>query len=163
MASNMNPSQLKLDQFPIVSAIVIFEKPKSKNVCLYAHNQNAPSITVNCCQQVPIEYLFRGHYHLVVTDPPEPFAIYWDNYRQGVVARIIAIISLIVLIGLALGGTVALTKILQEEIESINYSTYCPKQYLYAKEENVETKQEVQFIRNCFCERLNILQLAFGW
>lgn len=27
----------------------------------------------------------------------------------------------------------------------------------------METQEEIQFIRNCFCERLNILQLAFGW
>mmetsp|Transcript_10713 Transcript_10713/g.17986 ORF Transcript_10713/g.17986 Transcript_10713/m.17986 type:complete len:215 (+) Transcript_10713:938-1582(+) len=52
---------------------------------------------------------------------------------------------------------------LKTQFESINYSAYCPKQYLYAKEINVQTEQERVYIRNCFCERLDILQLAYGW
>ena len=34
---------------------------------------------------------------------------------------------------------------------------------MYAKYENVETELEIQYINNCFCERLNIFLLAYGW
>jgi hypothetical protein len=81
IGQKMNPLRLKVDQFPIESAIVIFEKPKSRDVCLYAYREHAPIVTVNGCKRVPLEFLFRGHYHLTVSEPPEPFAIYWDNYH----------------------------------------------------------------------------------
>ena len=163
IAQLMNPPRFRLDQFPIISAIVIFEKPKSRDVCLHAHRKFAPQHTLNCFRQAPLDFLFRGHYLLTVSEPPEPYAIYWDNYHLSIVRKDIFGLLLTVLILLFLSITLAFTYALQEQFESINYSTYCPKQYLYAKEGNVETAEEIQFIRNCFCERMNVLQLAYGW
>ena len=66
---------------------------------------------------------------------------------------------LLLYFSISLGFAVAM----KTQYDSIGYSAYCPKQYLYAKEENVQTEEERQFIRNCFCERMDILQLAYGW
>ena len=78
--------------------------------------------------------------------------------RQLIFSFFLLVISI-----LCLSATFIFTFLLEQQFDSINFSSYCPKQYLYAKEENVVTQEEIQFIRNCFCERLNILQLAFGW
>jgi len=159
----MNPLRLKLDQFPLESAIIIFEKPKSKEVCLHAHREFAPVNTLDCFRKVPLDFLFRGHYHLTVSEPPEPYAIYWDNYHQSMVRKLVFGIFMLILVLLFLSITIGCSYALEKQFDSINYSTYCPKQYIYAKYENVETKEELQFIDNCFCERLNVLQLAYGW
>ena len=37
LAQELNPVKLGYDQFPIDSAIVIFESTKSRDVCLFAH------------------------------------------------------------------------------------------------------------------------------
>jgi hypothetical protein len=117
----------------------------------------APEYTLNCCRKVPLEFLFRGHYHLVVSKPPEPHAIYWENYQENIVRKLVFgfLLSIIVVVCLAI--TLGFTFVLKDRFESINFSTYCPKQYLYAKDENVETEVELQYIRNCFCERLNVI------
>ena len=157
IAQDQNPLRLKLNQFPIVSAMVVFETPKSKTVCLNAHRQFAPYYKLNCFSKTPLDFLLRGHYHLTVSEPPEPHSIYWDNYETSMTRRIIMGVLLSVILLLCLAITWVFTMALEDQFDSINYSSYCPKQYLYAKEENVETPEEVQFIRNCFCERLNIL------
>lgn len=153
----MNPQRYRLDQFPIVSAIVIFEKPKSRDVCLYAHRKMAPEYTLNCMRKVPLEFLFRGHYHLTVEEPPEPHAIYWQNYRENVARKLVFGFLLSMIIIICLGITLSFTFVLKERFEAINFSTYCPKQYLYAKPENVVSDEELQYINNCFCERLSIV------
>lgn len=148
--------------FPIESAIIIFEKPNSREVCLLAHRDFAPKHTLNCCRRVPLDFLFRGHYHLTVGRPPEPYAIYWDNYHQSMVRKLVFGLFLTVLTLLFLSITIGATYALHA-LESASHSTYCPKQYLYAKLENVQTKEEAQFINNCFCERLDVVQLVSGW
>ena len=153
----MNPLRHRLDQFPIVSAIVTFEKPQSRDVCLYAHGTMAPEYTLNCCRKVPLEFLFRGHYHLVVSKPPEPHAIYWENYQESIGRKLVFGFLLSIIVFVCLAITLGFTFVLKDRFESINFSTYCPKQYLYAKNENVETELELQYIRNCFCERLNVI------
>ena len=163
IAQDRNPLRLRLEQFPIISAMVVFEKPKSQEICLNAYRKFAPSFTANCFRKSPLELLLRGYYHLTVTTPPEPYEIYWDNYNQSFSRQIVFFIIIIIICLLLLSITWIFTLLLEKQFDSINYSDFCPKQYLYAKEENVETQEEVQFIRNCFCERLNILQLAFGW
>lgn len=81
MGAGINTKRLKLDKFPILSAIVVFESTKAKDVCLKAYERFAPKYTVNCLHTTPLDFLFKGHFHLEVTNPPEPFAIYWENYR----------------------------------------------------------------------------------
>lgn len=71
------------------------------------------------------------------------------------------LLSVIILICLSI--TLGFTYALKDRFSSLSFKTYCPKQYLYAKAENVETDEELKFINNCFCERLNVVQLAFGW
>mmetsp|Transcript_29496 Transcript_29496/g.44821 ORF Transcript_29496/g.44821 Transcript_29496/m.44821 type:complete len:137 (+) Transcript_29496:1109-1519(+) len=135
----MNPMLYKLDQFSIESAIVVFETPKSKEVCLHAYQKFNPAYTFNCFYRAPIEFLLRGHFHLMVNEPPEPYSIYWDNYRQSMVRKLFIGILLALSCLLYLAITFGFTVALKEQFDSINYSTYCPKQYLYAKEENVKT------------------------
>lgn len=91
---SMNPFQWRLDQFPITSAIVIFERPKSKDVCLYAYKRDAPEYTFNCCKRTPVDYLFRGLFHLQMKDPPQPYHIYWENYTTSMVRRLFIGITL---------------------------------------------------------------------
>jgi len=67
VGANKNPMKFKTDQFPIASAIVIFEKPKARDVCVFAHNRYSPAYTLNCVKKVPLEFLFRGHYPLTVS------------------------------------------------------------------------------------------------
>lgn len=55
-----------------------------------------------------------------------------------------------------------LTVLLQEQFETFDYTAYCPKQYLYAKFDNTENSRQATFVRNCFCNRMTILELAFG-
>jgi hypothetical protein len=135
--------RLKLSQFPIVSAMVTFETPKAKTVCMNAHRTYAPYYKLNCFKKTPLDYLLRGHYHLTVSDPPEPHAIHWDNFEAGMSRRIIMGLLLTVIIVLCLAITWLFTMALEKQFDSINYSAYCPKQYLYAKEENVETAEEI--------------------
>ena len=66
VAAANNPLKYKLDQFPISSAIVVFESPKARDVCILAHQKFAPDLTLDCRSQPPLEFLFRGHYHLTV-------------------------------------------------------------------------------------------------
>ena len=39
VADKKNPAKLRYDQFPIGTAIVIFEKPLYRNVCLFAYQE----------------------------------------------------------------------------------------------------------------------------
>ena len=42
MGAGINTKRLKLDKFPILSAIVVFESTKAKDVCLKAYERFAP-------------------------------------------------------------------------------------------------------------------------
>lgn len=159
----LNPSKLQLDKFTIVSAIVIFEKPKSRDVCLFAHEEFAPTFTLACWRKTPAEFLFRGHYHLSVAVPAEPFAINWANMKDNAGTRILFSLLLFLILVILLAINIYMTMTLQKEFESLDYSSYCPKLFLYAKEENVKSELEKTFVRNCFCERVNIMELAFGY
>jgi hypothetical protein len=79
----MNPKKIKLHQFPIEAAIVVFENPKARDVCLKAYAKYSPYYQLNCFRKVPLKFLFRGHYHLHLRKAPEPNAIYWENYNQA--------------------------------------------------------------------------------
>lgn len=137
-----NPLKMKTEQFPIAAAIVVFEKPKARDVCIFAHDQYAPAYTLNCAKKPPMEMLFRGYYPLNVTAAPEPASIYWENYRSTVIRKVIfGIILFCLLIGI-LFVSIVITAVLSEIFNSLEFSTYCPKQYLYAKDRNVITAQE---------------------
>lgn len=103
------------------------------------------------CKKVPVDFKFRGHYHLDVDIPPEPSGINWENYKTTFCSRFFFSIVLALILSSLLVASILLTYSIKEIFDSINYSTYCPKQYLYAKEENVRTDAEIQFINNCFC------------
>ena len=117
---------------------MIFEKPKAKDVCIYAHHKYSPEFTLNC-KQVPLDFLFRGYYPLTVKQAPEPALIYWENYKKNVGRQLLyGTIMLLLILALFL-VSLGITFAMSETFNSLSFKTYCPKQYLYAKEENVET------------------------
>ena len=122
---------------PISSAIVIFEKPKSKDVCINAHARYAPKNGYG--KKPSLDFLFRGHYHLEVTSAPEPNAIYWENYNENSCRKLIFIVIFVILILILLLVTFSFTLAMGNAFDALKYDKYCPKQYLYAKIENVST------------------------
>ena len=100
VANQRNVLKYKLDQMPIASAIIIFEKPKSKDVCLNAHDRYAPKNGYG--RKPPLDFLFRGHYHLEVTSAPEPNSIYWENYNENSCRKLIFIVIFVIMILISL-------------------------------------------------------------
>ena len=60
-----------------------------------AHKDKAPYFSFNLCRQVPVDYLFKGQYHLTVEVPPEPYTIYWDNLHSSAVNKILFSVTLL--------------------------------------------------------------------
>lgn len=78
-------------------------------MCIRAHERFAPRYTLNCCRKVPLEFLFRGYYHLIVGIPPEPYAIKWENSRPFVLGKILVFILFLAIVAILFATTLGLT------------------------------------------------------
>ena len=123
----MNNQNLKLHQFPIAAAIVVFENPKSRERCIRAYEKYSPYYQMNCCKKVPLRLLFRGHYHIHVKPAPEPILMFWENYSKESCKKFVLMFLFSIMLIMILCVNLGLTYSIKWLFESFKIDAYCPK------------------------------------